>query len=241
MLVHDENVDDDILIIGAGSAGLSAAAELAEHCSTGRGICVVDAEHDVALHTSARPAQQLIRTAVVVNAAGPWADDVAALLGAPPQGLQPLRRTAALVTVEQPMPAEHPMVIDAADKWCYRPDPVGAMLSAGEAEPSEPCDAQPHEGAIDALVATVERETSLRVTGVVKAWRGLCTERASDVPVCGWDRAVEGLFRLAGQGGHDFQTSTAMAAAAAEQILDGCVGEWLSLDTVAVLQPGVTA
>ena len=48
------------------------------------------------------------------------------------------------------------------------------------------------------------------------------------------------LIHVGGTSGKG-STSTAMAAAAAEQILDGCVGEWLSLDTVAVLQPGVTA
>ena len=53
-----------------------------------------------------------VRANTVVNAAGAWAEQVGALLGAVAQGLQPLRRTAALVRLETSMPAEHPMVMD---------------------------------------------------------------------------------------------------------------------------------
>ncbi|MBX7557538.1 FAD-dependent oxidoreductase, partial [Streptomyces sp. tea 10] len=120
-----------------------------------------------------------VRAATVVNAAGAWADEVGALFGAAPQGLRPLRRTAALVTLAEPMPPEHPMVDDAAEDWYYRPDAAGAMISLGEAEPSEPCDAQPHEGAVAGLIATIERETSLRATGYVLA-RGAGRVRLPD-------------------------------------------------------------
>ena len=127
--------------------------------------------------------------------------------------------------------------MDAAEHWYYRPDPVGAMISVGESEPSEACDAQPHPGAVERLIATVQQHTALRITGVVKAWTGLRTERACGVPVCGWDTAAEGVFWLAGQGGYGFQTSAAMATAAAEQVVTGHVGDWLSPRTVGALQP----
>ncbi|MDO4920010.1 FAD-binding oxidoreductase [Kocuria sp.] len=183
----------------------------------------------------------VVRAGTVVNAAGAWAEDVGSLLGAALQGLQPLRRTAALVRLAEAMPPEHPMAMDAARHWYYRPDPVGAMVSVGESEPSEACDARPHPGAVERLVATVEAHTDLRITGVAKAWTGLRTRRASDLPVCGWDAAAEGVFWLAGQGGYGFQTSAGMARAAAEQIVAGSVGEWLSPETVAALQPECAA
>ncbi|WP_240624966.1 FAD-dependent oxidoreductase [Kocuria tytonicola] len=179
----------------------------------------------------------VVRASTVVNGAGAWAEHVGSLLGAAPQGLQPLRRTAALVRLTEPMPPEHPIVMDAAEHWYFRPDPVGAMVSMGESELSEACDAQPHPGAVERLGETIQSCTGLRITEVAKAWTGLRTERASDVPVCGWNAGAEGVFWLAGQGGYGFQTSAAMATAAAEQIVAGSVGEWLSPDTVAALQP----
>lgn len=177
----------------------------------------------------------------VVNAAGAWADHVAGLFGAGTQGLQPLRRTAALLSLREPLGAEHPMVDDAAQGWYYRPDEDGAMISWGEAEPSPACDAQPHPRAIDELIATVERETTMRVTGVRKAWTGLRTEAPSGIPVCGWDPRVGNFLWLAGQGGYGFQTSSALARAAADLLVDGQVGEWLSRDTVSALVPRETA
>ncbi|MEX3510062.1 FAD-dependent oxidoreductase [Kocuria carniphila] len=173
----------------------------------------------------------------VVNAAGAWADHVAELFGAVPQQLQPLRRTAALVSLSEPLGATHPMVDDAGSGWYYRPDEDGAMISWGEAEPSPACDAQPRPNAIDDLIATVERETSLTVTGVRKAWTGLRTEAPSGVPICGWDPQVSNFLWLAGQGGYGFQTSSAMARAATDLLVDGRIEDWLSADTAAALQP----
>lgn len=186
--------------------------------------------------TAAR-SETAVRARTVVNAAGSWAEHVGALAGATPQGLQPYRRTAALVSLAEPFVPEHPMVDDAAQDWYYRPDPVGAMISWGEAEPSEPCDATPHDGAVAALIETLERETALRITGTVKEWTGLRTSRPSDVPVCGWDTAAPGFFWLAGQGGYGFQTSSALARATAELVVQGRVGWWLSADTVEALRP----
>ena len=139
------------------------------------------------------------------------------------------------------------MVMDAARHWYYRPDPVGAMISWGEAEPSHPCDARPHPGAVDRLIATLERETSLRVTGVSRAWTGLRTETPRDVPVCGWDARAPRFLWLAGQGGYGFQTSAALARAAADLLVgpaDGGadparvqIGDWLSAATARALRP----
>lgn len=46
----------DVLIVGGGIAGLSLAAELAGHCS----VALVEAEQELAYHTSSRSARQLI-------------------------------------------------------------------------------------------------------------------------------------------------------------------------------------
>ncbi|CAM3077974.1 Hydrogen cyanide synthase subunit HcnC precursor [Arthrobacter ulcerisalmonis] len=46
----------DVLIVGGGIAGLSLAAELAQHCT----VALVEAEQELAYHTSSRSARQLI-------------------------------------------------------------------------------------------------------------------------------------------------------------------------------------
>ena len=52
--------------------------------------------------------QEGFQAAVVVNAAGAWADGLAVLSGVEKLGLQPYRRTAAIVDVEHPLPADCP-------------------------------------------------------------------------------------------------------------------------------------
>ena len=52
--------------------------------------------------------QEGFQAAVVVNAAGAWADELAVLSGVEKVQLQPYRRTAAIVDVEHPAPGELP-------------------------------------------------------------------------------------------------------------------------------------
>ncbi|WP_345152541.1 NAD(P)/FAD-dependent oxidoreductase [Arthrobacter ginkgonis] len=177
-----------------------------------------------------------IRAARVVNAAGAWADRVAALFGAEPLGLVPLRRTAAYVDVARPLPPETPMVSSADNTWYFRPEGQRVLVSPSEAVPSEPCDAQPVPREVDAVVAKVDSVTTLGITGVQRAWTGLRTEAPDGVPVVGFDPAVEDFFWLAGQGGFGFQTSSGIAALAVG-LLEG-VRPKGSAETLAALDPG---
>lgn len=178
-----------------------------------------------------------LRSPVVVNAAGAWADEVAQLFGAESLGLQPLRRTAALVSLEQPLAQDHPVVVTADGGWYYRADPVGALISSGEAEPEGPRDAQPHSGQMDALVEQINAVTSLGITGILRSWTGQRTAAPDGVPVCGFDPQIPGLLWLAGQSGYGFQTSTALARAAADLLLENLIGSWCSVETAQALSP----
>lgn len=173
----------------------------------------------------------------VVVAAGAWADDVAALFGATGLGLRPLRRTAALVRLAKPLAPDHPMVVAADHSWYYRRAGDGALISPCEAVPSEPCDARPVIEDVEDLMGRLNAVTSLGATGIERAWTGLRTESPDGVPVCGFDPDVPELLWLAGQSGYGFQTSAAMARAAADLLLDGAVDPWCSPGTVAALAP----
>ena len=115
---------------------------------------------------------------------------------------------------------------------------MAALVSPSEAVPSEPCDAQPVLEDVEDLLGRLNTVTSLGATGIERAWTGLRTEAPDGVPVCGADADVPGLLWLAGQGGYGFQTSAAMARAAADVLLDGTVGPWCSRETAAALDPG---
>ena len=93
--------------------------------------------------------QEGFQAAVVVNAAGAWADELAVLSGVEKVQLQPYRRTAAIVDVEHPLPESSPMVAAADDSFYFRRDGEQVLISPSEHEPSGPEDAQPHPGDIE--------------------------------------------------------------------------------------------
>ena len=175
-----------------------------------------------------------IRSRVVVNAAGAWADQLAGLYGARPRGLQPYRRTAAVVVVDHPLAAGAPMVADAGESFYYRPEGDRVLISPSESEASDPMDARPREEDVAALIDRVNAVTTLGITGVEKSWTGLRTEAADGLPVVGYDDVVPGLFWLAGQGGYGFQTSSGIAELAASLLL----GERPETPAVRALNPG---
>ncbi|KNC18186.1 FAD-dependent oxidoreductase [Arthrobacter sp. RIT-PI-e] len=206
------------------------------------GAPVTAAEYDGA-HWSVRAGYRSIRAETVVNAAGAWADDVATLCAVAPQGLVPLRRTAAIVTAENAPPVGTPLVAAADDSFYYRPDPDGVLISPSEAEPAEPGDAQPHPGHVERLIKHLGSVTTLGITSVLRSWTGLRTQRGNGLPVVGPDPAHPGFFWLAGQGGYGFQTSSGIAELAAV-LLTGADPADLGADPAAVaaaataLRPG---
>jgi D-arginine dehydrogenase len=163
--------------------------------------------------------QEMIEAGIVVDAAGAWADQVAALFGAKPKGLVPYRRTAAVVDVARPLLPGQPMVAAADDSFYYRPENGQVLISPSETEPSEPEDARPREADVQRAIAHIGRCTTLAITGVARAWTGLRTEPADGHPVVGFDAEADGFFWLAGQGGYGFQTSAGIAELAAGLIL----------------------
>lgn len=165
--------------------------------------------------------QEGFQAAVVVNAAGAWADELAVLSGVEKVQLQPYRRTAAIVDVEHPLPEGSPMVAAADESFYFRRDDGQVLISPSESVPSGPEDAQPHPGDIEALIARLNGLTTLGIRGVQQAWTGLRTEAADGIPVVGFDAEAPGFFWLAGQGGYGFQTSSGIAELAAGLILAG--------------------
>lgn len=152
---------------------------------------------------------------VLINAAGAWADVMAAAAGVAPVGLQPKRRTA--VTFDPPGGTDihaWPMVIDADENFYFKPDAGRILLSPCDETDCEPCDAQPDEMDIAVAVDRLETATTLQVRRLAAKWAGLRSFVADRTIVCGFDPAASGFFWLAAQGGYGIQTSAAMARVA---------------------------
>lgn len=148
------------------------------------------------------------RGRVIVDAAGAWADEVAALAGAKPVGLVPKRRTAILFQPSAGTDVRSwPSVIDIDEHFYFRPDAGRLMASPADETPMPPCDVQPEEIDIAILIDRLEKAAELPVKRVEHRWAGLRTFAKDKTPVVGYDPEVEDFFWLAGQGGFGIQTA----------------------------------
>jgi len=175
---------------------------------------------------------------LVVNAAGAWADEVAALAGLTRVGLQPRRRTAVLVDVPPGMDVGGwPFVNDVDEQFYFKPEAGSLFLSPADETPVEPGDAQPDEWDVAAAVERVEAATTLQIRRLKARWAGLRTFAPDRTPVVGYSGERDGFFWLAGQGGYGIQTAPALSRAAAALILESPLPEGLQAD-LAALSPG---
>ncbi|OCW56925.1 NAD(P)/FAD-dependent oxidoreductase [Hoeflea olei] len=166
---------------------------------------------------------------VLVNAAGGWADTVARLAGVRPLGLQPLRRSAALI----PAPEGHdisrwPLFANAGDQWYAKPEAGKLMISPADEDPIDPHDVWADEMVIAEGLYRYEQAVTAPVTRVEHSWAGMRTFAPDRSPVVGFAAEDNGFFWLAGQGGYGMQTAPALSQLAA----DLCLGRLSPLPPV---------
>lgn len=156
---------------------------------------------------------------VLVNAAGSWADQVAALAGVRPLGLEPKRRT--IITFDAPPGTDLdalPFAKTVGEELYFAPESGRLFASPMDEVPSEPMDAQPDEYEVALAAHRMEERTTVKVGHIHSKWAGLRTFTRDRHPAVGFALHAEGFFWLAGQGGFGLQTSPAMAAIAASLI-----------------------
>ena len=157
---------------------------------------------------------------IVVNAAGAWADEVAALAGTSPVGVVPKRRSAVSLDAPAGFKASAmPMVVDADETFFLKPEGGALMASPCDETPALPGDSRPEEIDIAVCIDRIESAFDVSISRPRSTWAGLRTFVSDGNPVCGWDRQFPDFFWLAGQGGFGVQTAPALARLAADMLL----------------------
>jgi D-arginine dehydrogenase len=158
---------------------------------------------------------------ILVDAAGAWADAVAALAGVPPVGIRPYRRTMVQLKVDPPAPADLPLVIDALGRFYFKPEAGGRIwLSPHDETACDPCDCAPEEIDVALAIDRLQRAVDWRIERVEHAWAGLRSFAADRLPVYGFAAGRRDFFWCAGQGGFGIQTAPAGSKLAADLLLD---------------------
>jgi glycine/D-amino acid oxidase-like deaminating enzyme len=158
-------------------------------------------------------------TRMIVNAAGAWVDQVAALAGVRPLGFTPYRRSMARI----PAPGGHdvskwPMMFGPGEDWYAKPDAGALIVSPAEEDLMDPHDAWADDMVLAEGLARYEEMVTEPVTRLLASWAGLRTFAPDRVLVIGPDARAPSFFWLAGQGGYGFQTCPAASRLAADLI-----------------------
>jgi D-arginine dehydrogenase len=162
----------------------------------------------------------VVRCRQVVNAAGAWADEVAALFGARPVGLLPCRRSAFTFRVPDGVDASAwPAVVGIDEGWYFKPDAGQLLGSPANADPTFAHDVLPEEIDVANGIARIEAVSNLRIRRPTSTWAGLRSFVRDGELVIGWDDACPGFFWLAGQGGYGIQSAAGASAMAAALLL----------------------
>jgi D-arginine dehydrogenase len=175
---------------------------------------------------------------IVVNAAGAWGDEVAAIAGVRPIGLVPKRRTAAIVDPSPFDVSGWPMAIDIEDGWYARPEArTRLMVSPADETPTHAHDVQPEEIDVAIGIDRMQQALDIPVTRVEHRWAGLRTFSPDGSLVLGADPRAEGFFWCVGQGGYGIQTSPGAGRLLADLVLGRDAGP-VGRDVASAVSPG---
>ncbi len=161
-----------------------------------------------------------IEAALLVDAGGAWADDVATACGVAPLGIAAKRRTMVQLRVGRSGLRQLPLVDDAAGTFYFKGEGDRSVwLSPHDEIASDPCDAAPDEIDIAIAVDRFGQAVDWPVERVERSWAGLRSFAPDRLPVYGFDPQVPDFFWCAGQGGFGIQTAPAAAMLAAAVLL----------------------
>jgi D-arginine dehydrogenase len=186
---------------------------------------LVNARRDGDAWTAEFEHGEQVRASVIVNAAGAWADQVAAACSVRALGVAPKRRTMVQLRVGRRGLSPLPLIIGAAGDFYFKGEGDQSIwLSPHDEITTEPCDAAPEEYDIATAIDRFEGVVDWPVERVERSWAGLRSFAPDRAPVFGFDPCKPQFFWCVGQGGYGIQTAPAAAALCAALILgDGAM------------------
>jgi len=162
----------------------------------------------------------------VVNAAGAWAGEVAALAGVD-LPVTPKRRQVLVTEPETPVPEDLPLTIDLDVGSHFRPERDGNAIVGGEfggPDPPQDPDAYDEGTDLDWTTTAVERAADAAgyfgpETRVRRGWAGLYAVTPDHHPIL--EETVPGFLNAVGFSGHGFMHSPATGEVVADLLFDG--------------------
>lgn len=157
----------------------------------------------------------------IVNAAGAWASALPGLPSPAPE----IRACRRHLIVTKPLAVADrnwPFTWDISRGFYFRPESGGLMMSPCDEDEVGPCDAKVDPRRIEETAEkALQLLPSLGNAQAAHAWAGLRNLTTDHHFFVGEDRRMEGLFWVAGLGGHGMTASPALGEIAADLLLEG--------------------
>ena len=161
-----------------------------------------------------------VLTPVVINAAGPYAGQVAAMVGLDLQ-VRPLRRQLFFTDHSEELPSRFPLVIDLEHGWYMRREGEVLLLAGpqdAESSFNERVDFEAQEWTAE---RSLHRVPILERARIARGWAGLYAISPDHHAIIGPFPEIEGFICANGFSGHGFQHSPAVGILVAELIVEG--------------------
>ena len=112
------------------------------------------------------------------------------------------------------------MTVWANESFYFKPEAGRLLGSLAEENPTVPGDPQPDELDVAIAVDRIEHVLCFEIKKLVRAWTGLRSFVHDRDPVSGYDPVTPGFYWHGALGGYGIQTSAALGAFAAHQLLE---------------------
>lgn len=164
-----------------------------------------------------------VRTRVVVNAAGPWAAQIAEMAGAE-LPVEPLRRQLVPTEPFDHLPKRFPMVIDMSTGFHFRREGKGILLAWNDPDETPGFKTDFDATFVEKILTHAASRVPVLAEAEVnprRAWAGLYEMTPDHHAIIGPAPNVEGLYFVNGFSGHGVMHSPASGKVAADLILHG--------------------
>lgn len=164
----------------------------------------------------------VVHSPVVVNAAGPWAGQLARTAGVD-LPLEPIPRHVLVTGPFPGVPERRTLVIDAATSFYFHREGSGVLMGMGSPNERATFDTRPEERFIaeELLPTAVRVFPPLEEASVEHSWVGLYEMTPDRHAILGEAPGVEGFYLANGFSGHGFQHAPVVGKLVAELIVDG--------------------
>ena len=162
-----------------------------------------------------------VSTRIVVNAAGPWAAEVAGFAGAE-LPVEPLRRQLVPTEPFDGLPQRFPMVIDMSTGFHFRREGKGILLAWNDPEETPGFKTEFDPGFVEKILTRAADRVPVLAEAEVnprRAWAGLYEMTPDHHAVIGPAPNVAGLYFVNGFSGHGVMHSPASGRITADLIL----------------------